>query len=103
MPFYGKQYTLTTTATSLTTALALSTSDPTSFRQLDVKAKAGNAADVFLGRSNVTNTPTNAFVDIPAGQSYTAGVVTGPEKIGTTDEVFIVGTANDIAYIAMWA
>ena len=97
MAWGGGQYTLTASAVTLTSALGLS--EKVHCKNIDVRAKATNAAAIYLGPSTVTNVPANARVEIPANSGwssspyFTNGV--------NTDEVFIVGTASDIAFIAL--
>lgn len=106
MAWNGKQYTVTATATSLTTALGLSKS--IFIKQADFRADAANTGSVFLGKSNVTNVPANAFVVIATvdngtevvGESYS--IVPGGNMWNVnTDEVYIVGTDDDILYIVV--
>jgi len=89
------QYTLTASAAALSGIL---NSGPVPPKRLTVKNAEGAANNVYLGGSNVTNTPANAGVILGAGDSYTY------ENQGPA-EVFIVGTVNaaNIAFIvAEW-
>lgn len=99
MAVFFKQYTVTATAATLTSALGLS--DAKGIRQLDVKAAVANAGSVFLGASNVTNVPANAGVALSPGQSYAIHDRPAALDAVSTDDVYIVGTAADIAYIAV--
>jgi hypothetical protein len=97
MAWGGGQYTVTATAVTLTSALGLS--EKQHCKNIDVRAKVGNAAPVYLGASNVTNAPANARVEIPASSWWSSGPL-WTNGINT-DEVFIVGTAADRVYIAL--
>lgn len=95
MASYGGQYTVTATATSLTNALGLSAGMYCA--NIDVKAPSGNSGVIYLGPSTVTNVPANARVAIAAGEGWSSGPT--PTHIINTDQLYIVGTANDIAFI----
>lgn len=95
MASMGGQYTVTASAVSLTTALGMSSG--TYCSNIDVKAPSGNAGSIYLGGSNVTNVPANARVEIAPGEAWASGPV-GPHLVHT-DHLYIVGTANDLAFI----
>lgn len=95
MASYGGQYTVTATATKLTTALGLSAGVYCS--NIDIKCPIGNTGSVYLGPSTVTNVPAFARVQIAPAESWSSGP-TGIHIINT-EELYIVGTANDIAFI----
>lgn len=94
-----KQYTLTATATRLSSILGLTVGAGERFRNVDFKAKSTNAGKVYIGPSTVTNTPTNAGVELGAGEGW-ATSVGGGDWLATADEVYVVGTAADIVFIA---
>lgn len=101
----GGQYTITATATNLTTALGLTggnlPSGGWSCAEITVKNADGAANKLYFGGSDVTNVPANAHGEIAAGQGYTwlPTVSSRPN----TDEIYLVGTANaaNIAFIEM--
>jgi hypothetical protein len=97
MAWLGTQYTVTGTAAKLTTVLSLTVKQPV--RQLDIKAGSANAGRIFLGPSTVTAVPANARVDIAPDKAWSSVAVTAHSL--NTDEVYIVGTASDIAYISI--
>lgn len=99
MAFAGAQYTITATATNLTTILGLSAG--MDCRQIDIKNATLATAPLFLGKSNVTNTPANAFAQIAPGQAW-SDIAPANGKL-STNEVYLVGTANaaNIAFIAV--
>ena len=97
MAYFTKQYTLTATATSLTTVMGFT--EKKHITHLSVKGKTGNAAACYLGPSTVTNTPTNAGMELAAGALWQAGIA--PLHALNSDEIFIVGTAADVAFITL--
>lgn len=93
----GDQYTITSSAVKLTTALNLG--DPLELRGLDISAKASNAATFYIGGANVTNTPAHAWGEITPTKAWSMPVTVANSL--STDDVYIVGTDNDIAYIVL--
>jgi len=97
MAYGGGQYTVTASAVTLTSALGLSAK--VHCKNIDVRAKSTNAAAVYLGPSTVTNVPANARVEIPASGWWSSGPYDGNTL--NTDEIYIVGTANDVVFISL--
>ena len=86
------QYTITATATALSDSSILnSTAIP---KRLTVKNADGAANACYLGTQVVSNTPTNAGVELGAGDSYTF-------ENKAPGGIYIVGTANaaNIAFV----
>lgn len=101
MAYFTKQYAITTSAVSLTSAMGLT--DPVRACQIDIKNKKGNTTIVYLGPSSVTNAPTNAGteIDINVLWRYNGGDL---GRHANTDEIFIVGTvAADVVFIQIFA
>lgn len=90
------QYTMTATATKLTTAMGLSAG--TKVRNVDILGKSSNTGHIYGGGSTVTNAPANAGVDIAPGAGWSSGPYSLIFPHGT-DDIYIVGTASDIAFI----
>lgn len=88
----GKQYTITATATALSSSGILNSRYPV--KKLTVKNADGAANACYLGPATVTNAPANADVELGAGDSYTYHNV-------SPGEIYIVGTANaaNIAFV----
>lgn len=99
MAYFVKQYTVTATAATITSACGFTTKK--SVAQLDVKAKPGNTGKVYLGASNVTNTPANAGAELAGGEAFSIVPDEAQASAVTTDDVYIVGTASDVAYITV--
>lgn len=98
MAFRGGQYTVTTTATTLTAALGLS--EKVHCRQLDIKAKSTNTGKVYFGNSDVTNVPANAHGELGANEAWSVPVDATINI--NTDEVFVVGPGtSEIIFIAI--
>ena len=97
MAWSGGQYTLTATAATLTSALGLSAK--LFVKNIDVTAKSTNAGNIYLGGSNVTNVPANARAEVTTTKSWSVGPYDG--NFVSTDDVYIVGTASDVAFIAL--
>src|SRR5688572_27129882 len=99
MAITGGQYAVTGTAVNITTALSL----PARMyvRQLDIKNADGATAAAYVGGSNVTAVPANAWVQLAAGQAW-SDVATEANHVHT-DAVYLVGTANaaNILFIAL--
>lgn len=95
MASMGGQYTVTASAVKLTTALGLSA--PVPCCNIDIRASRANAGTVYIGPSTVTNVPANARVAIAAGEYWSSGPTS--QHIINTDELYIVGTANDIVFV----
>lgn len=96
----GGQWTVSSTAASVRGALSIpDVPERTIFSKVTVKNADGAANAMYCGRSNVTNTPANACIELGAGDSYTFG---GKEAVNI-NEIFMVGTANaaNIAFIAL--
>lgn len=91
MPYTGKQYAVTTSAASLTSILGLTSATRLYPVQIDVKNAKANTGLVYLGASNVTNVPANAFSQLDANQSWTYAPANGQRHL-TTDDIFIVGS-----------
>lgn len=98
MAIYGGQYTVTGTATNVTTALTLS-ADRTKCKDITIRAASANAAKVYLGPSTVTAVPANAFAFLNAGDSWNSGVT--ETNSSNADSVYIIGNAGDIVFIEM--
>jgi len=110
MGLYGRQYTVTATATQPLAAAAgkggvdtTSTTNPGHIQvcQLDFKAKVGNTGVVYIGNSNVTAAPANALITLNAtattAEGYTCGPYTNPSVYA--DDFWVIGTAGDIVFI----
>ena len=93
----GGQWTVSGTAATVTAALGLN--EGVRLRTLSVKNAAGAANNLYIGRANVAATPTNAHVELAAGESYDFFSQSG--HLISTDEVYMVGTAaaSNIAFI----
>lgn len=96
MAFRGGEGTVNGTARTLTVILGLT--DAIFAPEIDVRANPANAASAFLGKSNLTTT-TNRAVLLQAGNSFS--FVAGQGAQVSTDDIFAVGTANDIIHIAV--
>lgn len=106
MAWYGGQYTLTASAASLTTILdALDAAFPPGgihIKELSLQAGNANAQAYYVGKSNVTNAPANAMAKVPAGATYAQLRLGGEDNNPiSTNDIFLVGTAADIALIAV--
>lgn len=97
MALYGRQYTVTATATQPLTAAYDADLGHVPIQQISFKTPTGNAGRVFVGPSSVTNAPANAYIELPAGVGYTDG----PYPMGSAyaDDYYVVGTANDTVFI----
>lgn len=107
MAYDGGQWTITGTATNITSALGLTGGDMKSggrhCNQVIIRNKTGATAPLYLGKSAaVTAVPANATAEIAAGQDHTIGNATGRSLLNT-DEIFLIGTANaaNIAFIEL--
>lgn len=112
MAYFVKQYTLTATATKLTTvfngitgtsggvAIAFGTK-PRTIHSFAVIGKSGNAANGYLGLSDVLNTPAAAGQEFTTSRSASYERCADPHRAITTDDIFIVGTASDVAFITL--
>lgn len=96
MSFNPKQYTVTASAATLTSIIGTKLF----IQQVDVKAKTGNTGVTYLGGVGVTNVPANAGVALEAGVAWSK-VFTNSNTCVTTDDIYIVGTASDIAFITV--
>jgi hypothetical protein len=94
-----KQYTMTATAASLTTIMGVLLPDK-HVMVVDVFAKSTNTGHIFMGKSDVTNVPANAGVDLVAGSGYSFQPA-NPGHVVDTDNIYLVGTAADIAFISV--
>lgn len=97
MAFLGAQYTITATATNLTTILGVRTW----CSEVKIRNATGAANALYVGGATVANTPANAYMQIAAGTTETfAG---RPQDKISTDSVYLVGTANaaNIAFITV--
>lgn len=99
----GGQYTITASAVNITTALGLTGGDLPSggyhCAEITVKNADGAVNKLYCGGSNVTNVPANAHVELGAGAGFTWLPTVSARP--TTDEIYLVGTANaaNIAFI----
>ena len=91
----GAQYTVTATATSLWEAIG-SPADVDYAQQVDIKSQDGNTGAIYWGGSNVTAVPANAWGEIPTGKAYTFRPPNGNIRL---NDIYIVGTADDVAHI----
>lgn len=96
MAYTAKQYTVTASAATLTSIIG----SKLFIQQVDIKAKTGNAGVVYLGGSGVTNVPANAGAALEAGVAWSK-VFTNSSTNVTTDDIYIVGTASDVAFITV--
>lgn len=99
MAYFAAQYTVTASAATITAACGFSAKK--TIQQIDIKAKTGNAGVVYLGASNVTNVPANAGAALEAGTAWSAVPKAGSLVAVTTDDIYIVGTAADTAFITV--
>lgn len=110
MALYGKQYTVTATAVApLAASPASKVIDTTSttnpghiqIQSITFRAKAGNTGPVYIGNSDVTNSPTNALGVLYSTATASDGWTDGPFQTGSqyADAYFVVGTANDTVFI----
>lgn len=88
------QYTITASPVQLSAIAGGLLNQRTPPSAITVKNASGAANNCYLGPSTVANTPTNAGIELAAGQSYT---FVGQELIA----IYIVGTVNavNIAFI----
>ena len=100
MAFYGAQYPITTAAVTITAALGLSA--PIRPIHLSIQNLDGNTTLAYLGKSNVTNAPANAFHQLSVGETFTYAPGDGSRHLNTS-EIFIVGTVatNPILILAV--
>lgn len=65
-----------------------------------IRNATGAANALYLGLSDVTNTPTNALAQIAAGGDWEMTSMDG--WWASTDDIYLVGTSNaaNIAFIA---
>lgn len=96
MSYFPKQYTVTASAASLTSILG----SAKFIQQVDIKAKTGNAGVVYIGGSGVTNVPANAGAALEAGVAWSK-TYTNSQTCISTDDIYIVGTASDVAFITV--
>ena len=97
MGYTPKQYTVTASAASLTSIIG----SVKQIQQVDIKAKTGNSGIVYLGGSNVTNVPANAGAALEAGVAWSKVPTYNALVNVTTDDIYIVGTASDVAFITV--
>jgi len=88
----GSEYTVTATATTLTTALG---APRKFFSHCVFRAGSANAGTVYIGRSDVTAT-TNRLIFLAAGESFAVAIASA---FSSTDDWFIIGTASDKLHI----
>ena len=97
MAFHPKQYTITATAAKLTTIMGFA--EIKHLKHLIIRNATGATAALYVGKSDVLNTPANAGMQIAAGVTEEIG----PFDLNAinTEEIYLVGTANaaNIAYI----
>lgn len=93
--FTGKEYVLTGSAVPLTTALGLSAK--IHFSHGAIRARDNNAADVVIGKSDVTAT-TNRLAFLNAGEAFEFAL---EGQWISTDEIYVNGTAGDTIHIAL--
>jgi hypothetical protein len=99
---HGGQWTITATATSIASALALPDSaSKRHFTKVTVKNADGAANSLYAGPAFVTATPTFAQVELGAGDSYTWGGVSGTSV--DTSQIYLIGTAaaGNVAFISL--
>lgn len=106
MAVYFKQYTITGTAASLTSIFDSSAemvSKNLHFKSAIIKNASGAANNLYVGGSTVTNAPANAGIELAAGQGVIIGDSAGNVVAGSTDKIYLVGTANaaNIAFITL--
>ncbi len=95
----GGQYALTATAASITSALSLTGN--VHFAKITIKNAKGAGNNAFTGNTDVTNSPTNAHIELDANQAYTYG---GDGRgYYSASEIFLVGTvdAANIVFIQL--
>lgn len=95
MAWYGGEIAVPVVATKLTTLLGLSWKREAYF--LDIRADSGNAGNVLIGPSTVTTT-TFRRAYIQKGETYQFGPFS--TYVVNTDDVYLIGTVNDICYIS---
>ena len=96
MAIQGAQWVAAATATSLTTALGLTT--PVLVTRAIITNKTGAANILYVGGSDVANTPANAWLEIAAAATKEFGE---PDQHFSSDNVYLVGTVNaaNVAFI----
>lgn len=91
----GTEYTVTATATSVSTILGLS--GPQRFcSHMTFRAGTANAGNVFLGKSNVI-VAANRLVFLKADESFSFGL---ENAFSNLDDWYVIGTASDKLHIA---
>lgn len=101
MAIYFKQYTVTTTATSLATVFGTTLPDP-HLNAVILVAKAGNTGATYVGGSDVAATPAAAGLALNPTATLNDKVSIapgGPTLNISADKVYIIGTANDVLFI----
>lgn len=86
-------YTVTITSTNVAQAIS-----PVSQQanRLDIQAGKSNAADIFVGASNIKNDGSQGGIDLGAGDVYNIELITD------LIPVYVVGTAGDKVTINYW-
>ncbi len=98
------QYALTASAVALNDSTILGTVLPagiTKVKSLNIRNATGAANPIYGGKSNVTNTPTNAGFQIAAATDLSFGPF--DNYILDLRDIFIVGTVNaaNIAFLTV--
>lgn len=96
MDLLGKQYTVTATAASLDDILG--NPDEESFQQIDFYNDADSTGNVYIGGTNVTAVPANAYVAIVPGKAWSIGPL-GKGSV-RSKAIYVIGTADDTLHIA---
>lgn len=91
MAYFPVQYAVTTSAAKLTTILGLT--DAKRPVHISIKNGTANTGKVYIGKSNVTNVPANAGVELIADQTWTYQAGTGARHV-STDDIYIVGSVG---------
>lgn len=101
MAWTGAQYTITGTATKLSTILGIAAGDMRHFKQVDIKNAAGAVNNLFIGPSTVTAVPAFARIELTAGQGFSFHPG-GSQYPVFADDIYLIGTANaaNIAFIS---
>lgn len=95
----GGQWAIQATATKLSTILGITDESQKMLKRLSIKNTKGAANFLYIGNSDLTNTPTNAHIELDANQSY--DFYSGEGWLVNTDDIYLVGTVNaaNIAFI----
>lgn len=95
MPFNGARY-VAATRTKLSTLVARD-----SFKQVDIKANPGNAANICIGDDTVTAAGVGAWIVLAKTESWGTKSVDAEDIIANWDSLYIIGSGTDQAHIVV--